>query len=217
MISKENSVYLFIGQDNSSKEAQLKLLKRDFSSGGLDEFNCDVLYGRGLSLNSLQEKLLCLPVKAKKRILVIRQAQELTENIQEFILEYVKKPAPGIVLVIDIESLERNNRFAEHLAKFSRLYRFKEPVRLDTFALGRQIESRRPDLALKMLNQLLYNGEKPERILGGLRYILERDAIEPIKARKRLRLMLNCDIYIKTGKLKPNFALEKLIVRLCAF
>nr|HPL83037.1 hypothetical protein [Candidatus Omnitrophota bacterium] len=60
------------------------------------------------------------------------------------------------------------------------------------------------------------DGERPERILGGLRYSLENNVQDVKGLRRRLKLLLNCDIEIKTGKLKPVFALEKLVVNLCA-
>jgi DNA polymerase III delta subunit len=93
---------------------------------------------------------------------------------------------------------------------------FKETVKPDTFVLSRSIESRRLDTALKLLDQLLKDGEKPERILGGLRYAWERGIANPVETKRRLKLLLGCDIDIKTGRLKPSFALEKLVVGLCA-
>jgi DNA polymerase III delta subunit len=66
-----------------------------------------------------------------------------------------------------------------------------------------------------VLGQLLREGERPERILGGLRYSFEQGNLVPQQARKRLRLLLNCDIEIKTGRLKAGLALEKLILSLC--
>jgi hypothetical protein len=53
------------------------------------------------------------------------------------------------------------------------------------------------------------------RILGGLGYTWERDVMAPLEAKRRLKLLLNCDVEIKTGRLKPNFALEKLVISLC--
>jgi hypothetical protein len=61
----------------------------------------------------------------------------------------------------------------------------------------------------------LQNGERPEMILGGLRSNYERNVFKPLERRKRLKLLLNCDIEIKTGRLKPELALEKLVAGLC--
>lgn len=213
MVKKE-SAYLFIGQDSLSKDIKLKNLRQELLKQDIEQFNLDVLYGRELNLKGLQEKLLCLPVRAKKRIIVIRGAGELKAEIKEFILDYLKRPYPGVILVLDIDRQDPQDKFIDGILRHVQVYRFRETALPNTFMLGRQIDLRKPDYALRLLSGLLQNGEKPERILGGLRYSCERDA-RTLTKRKKLRLILNCDIDIKTGRLKAPFALEKLIVSLC--
>jgi len=225
MVKKESPTYLFIGQDSLSKDIKLKTLRQEFLKPDIEQFNLDISYARELSLKDLQEKLLCLPVRTKKRIIVIKGAGELKENIKEFIFNYVKKPYAWVILVLDINPApacrsgvnrqEPRDEFLSRISKYAQAYYFKEIIPPDTFMLVRQIDLRRPDYALRLLSQLLQNGERPERILGGLRYAWERNLSHPLEKRKRLRLILNCDIDIKTGRLKACFALEKLVVNLC--
>lgn len=208
-------VYLFLGQDSFSKDIQIKRLRQEFLPTELEQFNLDILYAKELTLKDLQEKLLCLPVKSSKRIIVIKEAQDLREEIKEFIFKYVKKPDRGIILILDIYQQDRYDEFINRIYKYVKVFRFKQTVKLNTFILIRQIALKRSDYALRVLNQLLKDGEKPERILGGLRYAWEKDTASNQEMKKRLKLLLNCDIDIKTGKLKPVFALEKLVVNLC--
>ena len=77
MVKKESSVYLFIGQDTLSKDTRLKKLKEEFLSPHTQYFNLDVLYAGDLDLKGLQERLLCLPLKGEKRIVVIKDSQNL--------------------------------------------------------------------------------------------------------------------------------------------
>lgn len=215
MVKKESSVYLFIGQDSFSKGIKLKRIKEEFLAKEIADFNLDILYARELNLRDLQERLLCLPLKAKKRIIVIKDAQEIKEDIKEFILKYVKNPPPKILLILDIDRQDPKDEFIRRITRYSEIYRFREHLPPDTFTLSRSIDLKRPDYALGVLNQLLQNGERPERILGGLRYTWERGALKPLQIRKRLKVLLDCDIEIKTGRLKAPFALERLLVRLC--
>jgi DNA polymerase III delta subunit len=209
-------VYLFIGEDSPSKNTQISRIKQQFFSKELEQFNLDILYARELTLVLLQERLLCLPVKAKKRLIVIKEAQALKEGVKEFLLEYAKKPRSQIILILDVECWARKDEFINQIYKYAKTFRFKETIRPDTFTLNRQIELGRPDYALRVLSQILKEGERPERILGGLRYAWERGVGHPITMRKKLGLLLNCDIDIKTGRLKPVFALEKLVISLCS-
>lgn len=45
-------------------------------------------------------------------------------------------------------------------------------------------------MALRILGQLLKNGEKPERIMGGLRYVWEKDLTHPQELKKGLSFCL---------------------------
>ncbi len=216
MVNKEKPLYLFIGQDISAKDISLASIKQEFLPPKLENFNLDILYARELNLKGLQERLLALPVKAEKRVIVIKEANGLKQEVKKFLLGYCQKPSLKIILVLDVERSDPRDEFIGSIARYSNVCRFKESVRWDTFMLSRQINLKRPDQALKILHQLLMDGEKPERILGGLRYSCEKDRLGPEETKRRFKALINCDIEIKTGKLKSDFALEKLVVSLCA-
>lgn len=209
-------IYLFTGQDSESKDIKLNSLKDEFLAKSAREFNLDVLYARDLKLSQLQERLKCLPFRSPYRMLVIKEARHLKEEIKDFITAYVKEPYPQVVLVLDIDKFEPKNEFLGTVSACAKVCRFQEEQHLDTFVLNRQIESKKAAISLRMLNQLLRKGEKPEKILGGLRYIWQRSAASPQELKKRLKLLLACDIEIKTGRLKPACALEKLVIIMCS-
>ena len=216
-------IYLFLGQDSlpkdssvSFKDTQLKQIKEEFLSREVAQFNLDLLYAEALKLKELQEKLLALPVKSPKRIVVIKNAQELDKDIEDFIEEWAKLERKDTLLLLDIEEQDKKESFLKNIYKYAKTFRFKEPQALNTFNLTRQIAQRNAGSALKMLEELIKEGERPERILGGLRYTLENSPMSALEVKRRIKMLLDCDIEIKTGKAKPVFALEKLIVRLCA-
>jgi DNA polymerase III delta subunit len=210
-------VYLLIGQDIAAKETQLKKIKQEFLPPVLQDFNLDTLYAQEINLKDIQERFLSIPLKSTKRIIVIKDAHLLDEQSRNFLLAFSKKPHPQLVLVLDFAQYDYKDEFIKGISVHARSLRFKEIVNPDTFALNRQIELRKADSALRLLNQLLKNGEAPERILGSLRYAWEKQDIQSLAARKKLKLLLGCDLEIKTGRLKAAFALEKLVVSLCGF
>jgi hypothetical protein len=148
---------------------------------------------------------------------VIKNVEALKDEVKDFLARYVKKPYPQVTLVLDLNEFDKKDEFTIQVCRYAKAFRLKEPVHPDTFALSRSIEAGRADNALRILGGLLKEGERPERILGGLRYVWEKDTSSSLEKRKRLKFLLNCDIEIKTGKLKPLFALEKLVIGLCAF
>ena len=210
-------IYLFIGEDNFSKDTRLKRLKEECFSRQSEQFNLDILYGQEINLKEFQEKLLNLPFKAAKRLVVVKNSERLKEEIKKFLLSYAGKPYPHIVLVLDIQRYSFKDEFTKRMSRFASVIRFREAAEPDTFALGRAIESRKIHNCLDILQQILEKGEKPEQIMGGLRYVWDQDIRRPQEARKRLRLLLDCDIAIKTGRLKAQMALERLVTRLCCF
>jgi len=215
--SASSKVYLLIGQDIASKEAQLKKLKQEFLPPQVQDFNLDTLYAKEISLKDIQERILSIPLKSAKRIMVIKDAQLLDEESRDFLLAFSKKPHQELILVLDFAQYDYKDEFIKKIGSWASCLRFKETVNPDTFTLNRQIELRKAVSALSLLDQLLKNGEAPERILGGLRYAWEKQDIQSAVSRKKLKLLLNCDLEIKTGRLKPAFALEKLVVSLCSF
>jgi len=210
-------VYLLAGQDIAAKEIQLKKIKQEFLPLQLQDFNLDTLYAKEITLKDIQERFLSLPLKSAKRIMVIKDAHSLNKESRDFLLAFCKKPSKDLVLVLDFAQYDYQDELIKGVGAHAKLLRFKETVNPDTFALNRQIELRKTDAALRLLNQLLKNGEAPERILGGLRYAWEKQDIQSLSARKKLKLLLSCDLEMKTGRLKPAFALEKLVVNLCGF
>jgi DNA polymerase III delta subunit len=210
-------VYLFIGEDPLAKDLKLNKLKEEFLSSGTRDFDFDLLYAKETGLRELQEKILTLPVKAKKRIILIKEAQHLKDDIREFIIGYARDKKSPAVIILDIAQVDRKDGFFSRISQYAQVCRFKENVKEDTFTLSRQIGIQRLDYALATLSRLLEDGEKPERIIGGLRYAWERNDSHSPQAKKKLKALVNCDIDIKTGRLRPDFALEKLVIKLCSF
>ena len=216
-------LYLFIGQDSpykdsqlSSKDFHLKNIKEEHLSKEVAEFNFDTLYAGSLSLKELQEKLSALPIRALKRIVVIKDAQELKADLEDFITLWVKKDIKDIILLLDMADQERKSQFLTNISKSAKIFRFGQKIDLNTFNLTRLVEESKPGHAMKVLDQLIKDGERPERILGGLRYALEKSKLSLPEVKRRVRLLLECDLEIKTGRIRPVFALEKLVVKLCA-
>jgi len=213
MVSKEIPVYLLIGQGSAFKDTHIRRIKEEFLRKDTQDFNLDSLYGKGLKLEELQERLLCLPVGDKRRVLIIRDAQDLKDEARSFLLNYIRQRRPGNILVLDIDKDNPRDDFLNSLKKYSRVLRFQEESVPGVFDLVRQIELKRPQLSLKILNRLLLEGLRPEFILGALRSVGRFSGSG--QTRKITKLLLNCDLEIKTGRLAPLFALEKLVVSLC--
>jgi DNA polymerase III delta subunit len=176
-----------------------------------------VLHADNLTLKELQERLAHIPLRAKSRIVVLRRAQDLKEDLEDYIYTWAKNGNKDTVLILDIEERSKKEKFISNISRFAKCVTFRNAIQTNTFNLVRSIDEKSTQQAVKILAQILKEGERPERILGGLRYALENSRLPAPEAKRRVKLLLDCDIEIKTGRLKPVFALEKLVVKLCAF
>jgi DNA polymerase III delta subunit len=210
-------VYLFVGQDYHSKNIRLEKIKRQFFSKDLEYLNYDVFFAEELKLLQLQEALKRLPQKAKKRIVLIRDAEFLKKELKEYIISYVKKPIPSCILILDFRHFDERDAFIKSILEYVNKFTFLSQEILDTFKLSKEIERRRIYPALKILHNLILEGTDPEMILGGLRYSWQNSFLSTQEKKKRLSLLLDADLSIKTGKLDPLLALERLIFCLCCF
>lgn len=166
--------YLFIGEDSFSKDRKLEEIKEEFISPEVEQFNFDCLYARELDLLKLQEALLRLPIKAKKRLILIRDADKLKDNIKEYIITYFKKPLTHVLLIFDINQIDNKETFFRRISKYAKVFRFEAREKLDTFRLAQEIDRGKVNSGLKILNLLLADGERPERIMGGLKILLAK-------------------------------------------
>jgi DNA polymerase III delta subunit len=214
---KRDSIYLVTGQDAPAKDKVLQEIRSKYLAANIEQFNQDVLYARDLILESLQEKLLYLAAASGRRIVVIKQAESLKKDCKVFLEKYALAPNPGVILVLDIQEFDRKDSFCLAISEHATVRQFKQEIYKTPFALADEIRAGRAAGSLKILNQLLKKGQKPELILGGLRSGLSRNKADIAYMRRLNKLLLECDLAIKTTALKPSFALERLVVSLCSF
>lgn len=215
MVAVSFPLYLLAGEDIPAKDAALEQIKSAcLPEQKTRDFNLDIVHGRDMTVQSLQEKLLFLPLESCKRLVIIRHCQDLKADAKRFLIEYCGQPHSGITLVLDFDRYDRKEMCIAALSSVGKLQVFRQEYSRNVFDLSRAIEAGKTAESLRILNHLLDKGEKPEMLLGGLRASLTRK-IPPKKALTVNQLLLQCDVTVKTGALKPLFALERLIVSLC--
>jgi DNA polymerase III delta subunit len=216
MVAKSASLYLLAGQDSPAKDAALEQIKQAcLPAQNIRDFNFDTLYGREITVAFLQEKLLFLPLEAGNRLVVIRHCQDMKADVKEYLIEYCRQPHPVVTLVLEFSRYEQKDKLITALGSIAQMQVFKQDVVQNVFDLARMIEAGKSAESLRLLNQLLHKGEKPEMIMGGLRSSLTRSG-SPKTIKTVNQLLLQCDVTVKTGSLKPTFALERLVVTLCS-
>ena len=159
--------YLFLGQDNVSKDAKISEIKKKYLiSAQAEKFDYDVLYAQKLDSDKLKESLFSLPVLSKHRIIVIKDCHRLSPPQKKLLVEFTKDPGK-VILVLDSDKLETADAFVGGLKKRAEVVNFSRGPSLNVFDLTRAIAIRKPAQALKILSQLLTGGEQPLQIMDG--------------------------------------------------
>jgi DNA polymerase III delta subunit len=209
-------IYLFIGEDEPAKSEKIHALKKQLLTPHLEQFNYEVFYAKELTPALFKEALSRLPVSSQSRLLVIKDALKLKETLQEYFLSRLESLPRDLVIILDITVIPKETSpFLNKILKTAKVERFKAVRSANAFTLARAIKMKQPEYALNILADLFTQGEKPERILGGLRYQLVQTNYSAKDRINKIKLLLETDISLKTGRLKPSLALEALVIKLC--
>lgn len=211
-------IYLFLGQDNAAKEVKVNELKKKIlSPPEALKFDYEILYAQKLEPETFKKALIALPAIAKQRLVVLKEGHKLSTQNKELVLAFAKDPGP-CVLIIDSDKTETEESLVKKLGSAAKVVSFKTQTPLNVFNLTRAIATRKSAESLKILSALLAQGEQPLSIMGGLIWYWKNArrefSLEVFK--KGLLSLQEADLNIKRSRLKPEHALELLVVKLCS-
>lgn len=95
-------VYLFMGEESYFIDQLADAIVENSLDPSERDFNLDVLYGLDLKLDSkpVVEMAKAYPMMAARRVVILKEAQNMQATQLENIATYTEKPAPTTVLVI---------------------------------------------------------------------------------------------------------------------
>lgn len=208
-------IYLFLGEPSPSKDQQIALLRdKIMPDQAVRAFDYDALDGYKLDSAVLKQALLALPAVSKKRLILIRNANKLMAD-QENMLRDFGVPHPSTHVILDWNAGAAKlfeKKCVGNLKVFRSVVEKKETV----FDMTRLMQ-RRPEEALKILNQLYADGQHPVQILGALVWFwgTQRNQLSVSNYTKGLQELQEADMRVKRSRLKPEQAVEVALLKLC--
>jgi len=216
--------YLFIGEDESAKRDKINSLKSELLEKGFEDFNCESFYAKELTLPLFKEALSRLPLESPQRIVVIKDVFKLKDELKDYLAAQIEKLPEDLILILESAVIPKTeSAFVNKISRYGKVIPFKAKEKIDAFGLARAIERKDASFALNLLVDLFRNGEKPEMILGALRhrfvksdyFSAAQNSLKLKEKKEKVGLLMEADLNLKTGKVKPEFALEILVVKLC--
>ena len=209
--------YLFVGEDVLYKDKQIEDIKNKYlKDNNAKLFDYKLLHGHKLSLKELKRGLCSTPVASKKRIVVIRDIDKLTDINKDLLLSFLNESKEHIELILDVKSVDKKKKFFSTLLKKVKLVEFKTAKKKNIFDVTNALKQNNPTLALKTVHELFHQGEHPLKLMGGLIWFWGsiKTRLTEKAFKKGLYLLQDTDLNIKRSRMDPEYAIEFLIIRL---
>ena len=120
--------YLFLGEEDFLKEEAVKRLKSQFLDSSTHELNYSVFYAKDKNCNirGLLDNLRTMPFLAKKRIVILKDANSLHKSDKEAILIYLHNPRETSLFVIEDRTPVIKGGFLLDISKLVQLVYYRK-------------------------------------------------------------------------------------------
>ena len=125
MPTKELTSYLFLGEEDFLKEAELAKLKSKFLENTVRDLNYNVFYAKekDFKLKEMLDILNTAPFVSPKRFVILKDSDSLPEDGKKSVLFYLKNPRDSSIFVIDSKSAKIKEGFILEASKLAKLVR----------------------------------------------------------------------------------------------
>jgi len=117
-------VYLFEGEEGYSKAAALKKLKEKIISPDYEDFNYEKFSAPNVSSTQTIESLLTIPLKGKRRLVVVDAVEGWSENDQRNLADYLENPVKSSCLVCLTRKFDRRKKLYHKFQKKAKVVSF---------------------------------------------------------------------------------------------
>lgn len=211
------AIIMILGDDPSPKEKKLAALKEQcLTSADALKLDYDSLDAYKLSPRVLQETLLALPAVAGRRLVIVRNCQHLTKPVKDVLAAYAAAPFEHLMLVLEAARIPASDPFVKKFHKKAEIFDFSKGGKQNVFDMTKAISARQTAEALRILSELLKEGDQPLQIMGALVWFWREIQNRLSQARyvQGLQFLQEADLNIKRSRLYPDYALELVVVQL---
>lgn len=177
-------VYLLFGEETYLVQQALRQLKQIGLRDGAADFNFDSFYAADCDPNQVRDVVETLPMMSAKRVVILNEAQELTDKEWQMLEPVLSSPVEGTVFVIVASSIDKRKKYFKLILDKSTVVEFKRPyenkvpawIRYISHTYGLEISNE----ALQLLHKL--TGSHLSEIEGEIKklqiYLGDKNRIE---------------------------------------
>lgn len=189
--------YCLYGDETFLLEDALRALINTALDGGLADFNLDVFYGADAEVTRIRDVYETLPMMATRRVVVVKEAQQLSAKELEQLLPVLDQPLDGAVLILVASKVDMRLKFFKKFSeagvsvKFDRPYDNQIPGWIENLAgrLGLKMTPQATDLLHQMVGGSLVDIHNELSKLSaylGSDKVVEASHVQEVVARIRI-------------------------------
>ncbi len=118
-------VLFLYGGEPFLRQKSLQQIEAALLGPGEADFNRQIFYAKGLASEELLDAAKTFPAFAARRLVIVRDAQQLTTEVYEELLSYIEKPVAETCLVFSADKVDSRRKFFQVLKKQDALVEFK--------------------------------------------------------------------------------------------
>lgn len=193
-------VYYFFGEETYLIQSVLNELQKICLGEGPSDFNYDVFYYSEIHAQQILDTAETLPMFSPKRLVVVKQINELKAKDQEVLLRLVEDPIDTTCVVLIGKKIDARKKFFKQLIDQNAAIKFDPPppaevpswVQKMTSDLGLKIQREAQDLLIQMVGNSLtdmeneiqklsqYVGDKKEITTNDVKSVVSRHRMESV-------------------------------------
>jgi DNA polymerase-3 subunit delta len=120
-------IYAIDGEERVLVDEAVRLIKEKTLEKQSKDFNLDRFTGKDAPLAKIVDAAMTLPAFAKRRMVLVEQADKLDLDGADALIRYIEDPSPSTVLVLVAEKLDARTKVYKALQKGATLIRYTRP------------------------------------------------------------------------------------------
>lgn len=120
-------LYCFYGDETYLIDDALKAVEGLAIGDGLRDFNLNTFYGSEVDPMQIRDAVETLPMMAQVRVVVVKDAHELTDKEWDLLMPLVEEPVPTTALILTATKIDKRKKHFKRFMEKGVLIEFKRP------------------------------------------------------------------------------------------
>jgi len=211
--------HLIYGPDLKLRAETFRTLRaKIFATPDAAQLDSEALDAHKLSPEKLKIALISLPSVSSRRLVHISRAEKLEKQNIELLSDFLKKPHPHVVLVLEAEVWDESAKMRQGLGALFTKVGSAAASGPTVFNMMDGVIAGNSSGALRMLKSLFDSGEEPEKLIGGVLWSWSNKAKGRVPVavyKKGLLFLQEADLALKRSRFPDRTnGLEILVVKL---